>query len=184
MIHYKQCDTTNEIEQILHLQQKNLPEVLSETARRQQGFVTVKHDQALLDAMNQTWPHTLAKKGDEVIGYALSMHPKFGKDIAVLLPMFQKIESISQSRQYMVMGQICIAKAYRGQGVFRGLYRAMLDFLGNSFTQIITEVDAKNTRSLNAHLAIGFKQILRYPTQEHEWVLLSLKKNPIKLSGL
>ena len=175
MIYYKQCDATAEIKQILDLQQKNLPEVLSETVMQQQGFLTVKHDETLLAAMNETWPHTIAKKGNKVIGYALSMHPKFGKDIAVLLPMFQKIESIRQDGQYMVMGQICIAKTYRGQGVFKGLYQAMLDFLGNSFTEIITEVDAKNTRSLNAHLAVGFKQILRYPDQEHDWVLLSLK---------
>jgi len=75
----------------------------------------------------------------------------------------------------MVMGQICIAKAYRGQGIFKGLYQAMLGFLGNAFSEIITEIDANNIRSLKAHLAIGFKEILRYQTQEQEWVLVSLK---------
>ena len=175
MINYKQCDSTAEIQQILDLQQKNLPVALSSAAMQQQGFVTVKHDETLLMAMNESWPHTLAKVGNQVIGYALSMHPKFGKDIPILLPMFEKIESSRQDGSYMVMGQICIAKTYRGKGVFRGLYQAMLDFLEPVFTEIITEVDVKNTRSLNAHLSIGFKEILRYPTQEQVWALLSLK---------
>ena len=175
MIRYKQCDTIPEIEQILELQKLNLPGVLSETTKLQQGFVTVKHNKKLLEEMNDAWPHTLAKMGTKVVGYALSMDPKFGKEIDVLLPMFQKIELHKPSQKYMVMGQICIAKGYRGQGIFRGLYHAMLGFLGNSFTEIITEVDAKNTRSLGAHMAIGFKEILRYSSEKQDWILLSLK---------
>mgnify|MGYP000294817886 CR=1 FL=1 len=58
------------------------------------------------------------------------------------------------------MGQICIAKEYRGSGVFRGLYQNMQRFIKGSYEAIITEVDIRNTRSMNAHKAIGFKELV------------------------
>lgn len=40
---------------------------------------------------------------------------------------------------------------------------------------IITEVDAKNQRSLNAHLAIGFSELKRYRGDDgKDWVLIVL----------
>jgi len=98
MVHYKQCDSLAEIEQILDLQQQNLPASLSQKEMQQQGFLTVEHDKDLLLAMNKSCAHTIAKVDDTVIGYALSMHPKFGKQIAVLLPMFHKIEEIQSKK--------------------------------------------------------------------------------------
>ncbi len=177
MITYKKCDSLTELRQILYLQKENLPANLSKEQQQKEGFLTVEHSLELLQAMNDRWPHTLAKVNENVVGYALSMHPDFGKEIDLLLPMFQKLEIIrSHGSKYMVMGQICIAKAYRGKGLFRGLYEAMRKNLGSQFTEIITEIDANNQRSLNAHLAIGFAEILRYRTDTREWVLVALKK--------
>lgn len=173
MIRYKQCDTTAEIEQILCLQQQNLPVSLSKKEMQQQGFLTVAHDLDLLLAMNKACPHTIAKVDDTVIGYALSMHPKFGKHIPVLISMFDEIAKIDNLKMdYIVMGQICIAKAYRGKGVFRGLYTAMKQFLPKDFTKIITLVDTKNSRSIHAHKAVGFKELEQYTTNGKTWSLI------------
>ncbi|AKA34787.1 GNAT family N-acetyltransferase [Flagellimonas lutaonensis] len=172
---YKQASTDSELRQILHLQSCNLPENLAPEEKTREGFVTVKHNLELLRQMNAVCPHTLAVHNDKVIGYALSMHPSFGDTIPILKPMFPEIEKIGFSRNdFIVMGQICIAKAYRGRGVFRDLYKHMKQFLIPPFKQIITEVDVKNVRSLNAHFAIGFKEIHRYRSSTNEWVLISL----------
>lgn len=40
---------------------------------------------------------------------------------------------------------------------------------------IITEIDAKNTRSLNAHKSVGFKHLKSYSSNNQEWVIVSLK---------
>jgi len=61
-----------------------------------------------------------------VIGYALCMLKEFKKEIEVLRPMFKQIDSIlNKGGDYIVMGQICIDKRFRKQGVFRGLYQFM-----------------------------------------------------------
>ena len=41
-----------ELEQILDLQQRNLPKNISQEEREKEGFVTVEHDLDLLRAMN------------------------------------------------------------------------------------------------------------------------------------
>lgn len=175
MIHYKQASSKVELEQILELQGQNLPENLSAEEIRTQGFVTVEHDFELLEQMNNACAHTLAVANQKVVGYALSMHPQFGEDIEILKPMFSKINEVFSGESFLVMGQICIAKNYRGQGVFRGLYKHMKQFTQPKFDAIITEVDAKNDRSMNAHKAIGFQELKRYKADATEWSLIYLK---------
>ncbi|MDT0606565.1 GNAT family N-acetyltransferase [Croceitalea rosinachiae] len=170
---YKQADSIDELKQILELQQKNLPKNLSPIEMKQSGFLTVEHSFELLKEMNVIAAHTIAKDGEQVIGYALSMHPEFANQIEILKPMFEEIHKVvSKNNSYMVMGQICVAKAYRGQGVFRKLYTAMKTFLPEGFTKIITEVDAKNVRSMNAHKAIGFTELKRYHSKGKDWSLI------------
>lgn len=70
------------------------------------------------------------------------------------------------------MGQVCIDKAYRKQGVFRGLYNKMSQALSDNYSAIITEVDQTNLRSLNAHLAIGFKKLYSYRSKNQDWEIL------------
>ena len=176
MIVYKQADTEGEIIQILALQASNLPRNLTATEIRTEGFLTVEHTFDLLVKMNAVFPHTIALHNEKVIGYALSMHPQFRLEIEILRSMFLKIQNlVPDTLNYLVMGQICIAKTHRGQGVFRGLYEHMKTFISGEFDAIITEVDVKNNRSLNAHKAVGFKELHRYTADEREWCLIIRK---------
>lgn len=176
MITYKQAESDLELHQILALQQQNLPKNLTKIEIEEEGFLTVEHDFALLKQMNTACPHTLAIANGMVVGYALSMHPRFGDEIVVLRPMFAEInKTIENMSEVIIMGQICIAKPYRGQGVFKMLYKKMKEFLSPDFTKIITEVDAKNSRSMNAHSAAGFVELKRYCADEKEWSLIILQ---------
>lgn len=173
MITYKQANSAIELEQILALQQANLPRNLTKEEKTTQGFVTVEHSFELLKEMNNECPHTIAINNGKVVGYALSMHPKFAQEIKVLKPMFHEIHKvIGTSTAYMIMGQICIAKSHRGKGIFRGLYSNMKALIPKTFTKIITEVDAKNIRSMSAHQAIGFIELKRYWADDKEWSLI------------
>ncbi len=176
MIRYLQASSDWELKQILVLQQQNLPKNLTEEELRTQGFLTVEHTLDLLREMNIVFPHTLAMDDEELVGYALSMSPKFSDKIELLRPMFSQIESLLGSApNYMVMGQICIAKSHRGKGIFRNLYGKMREFLPKDCRKIITEVDTKNTRSLQAHYAIGFRELKGYPKAGREWSLIVLE---------
>jgi len=184
MIIYTRSTSDKELHQILNLQQNNLPVSVSEEEQKAEGFVTVQHSFELLKAMHNKCPHTLAKDGDKVVAYALSMHPDFGDRIEVLKPMFFELKSAVDSASetfsltsdnFIVMGQICVDKAYRKQGIFRKLYDTMRSELIPPFSSIITEVNAKNNRSLAAHYAVGFKELHTYVSGGQEWVLLFCK---------
>ncbi|MCW5518378.1 GNAT family N-acetyltransferase [Aureitalea sp. L0-47] len=175
MVHIKRVDNPDELAQILLLQQENLPENISWETKRKEGFVTVKHDLELLTEMNTACPHFIAVSYNEVVGYCLCMHPKFGNEIEILRPMFEQIRKYYPNDDYMVMGQVCISRDYRGQGIFRKLYDHMLLGIQPEFSTIITEVDLKNTTSVNAHYAIGFKLICEYESDDRRWVLIKLE---------
>jgi predicted GNAT family N-acyltransferase len=175
MIHFKTTSTTVELNQILALQQENLPEAISEEEQIIEGFVTVHHTFDLLKRMNDVCAHIIAIYKGEVVGYSLCMHPKFGDEIEVLQPMFAEIKNvIPEGDCYIVMGQICIEKGYRRQGVFRKLYETMLQEIQPQFKSIITEVDLKNSRSLQAHYAVGFQLLSTYHSGGQDWALISL----------
>jgi len=176
MVTYKRVETTFELKQILELQQRNLFTNLTDEERLQEGFVTVSHTLDILMKMNAVCPHIIARDEDKVVGYALCMHPRFSEEIDILKPMFLEIKKIyPKTEKFIVMGQICIDKAYRGKSVFRMLYETMKQKTSNEYDTIITEVDAKNQRSLNAHYAIGFKHLKTHNSNGSSWELIVLK---------
>lgn len=176
MVTYKRADNSDELVQILELQRVNLNFQLLEEEKEQDGFVTVAHDFETLSAMNSECSHIIAVANSRVIGYALSMHPKFSDKIDILKPMFTEIDKVTPIlKDYMVMGQICIAKEYRKKGVFRKLYKTMRRDLTPKYTSIITEVDSRNSRSLSAHYAVGFTLLKSYFSEGRQWELIILR---------
>lgn len=173
---FTRCTTEKELQQIWDLQKMNLGANVKLEEKSQEGFVTVSHSLELLGEMNVVSPHIIAKDGDQIVGYALCMHPSFGDDIEILKPMFLEIAAIvPDPESYMVMGQICIAREYRKQGIFRKLYGNMRQAVLPQFKGIITEVDASNQRSLQAHYAMGFIDLKTYVSDGQEWKLIVLK---------
>jgi len=172
---YKRAETHKELRQILELQRTNIPTSISEEEKKKEGFVTVHHTFEILKAMNGKCAHVIAKYNNQVVGYALCMLKEFKEDIEVLQPMFKKIDDyINKGETYIVMGQICIDKAFRKLGIFRGLYQYMKQQLQSDFSMIVTEVDAANTRSLNAHYAVGFRLLHSYNSKGQDWALIAL----------
>ena len=181
MIQYKGAETSDEIAQILALQQANLARNNPPEEVQEQGFVTVEHTLPLLTEMNAPYGHTIAKAGDTVAGYALTMTPEFQSRIPVLEPLFALFGELTWQGQlvkdtkFVVMGQVCVAKQFRGQGVFTGLYQAMQARMKPHFDFIITDISARNTRSLRAHEKAGFEIMHEFhsPDGEH-WIVVGL----------
>jgi hypothetical protein len=172
-----------EVRQIAGLQAANLASALTPEAIASQGFVTVRHDPDVLERMNGTAPGIIAKDGDRVVGYALVMPREFAADVPILAPLFQMLDALSWRGvslrdwpRWFVMGQICIADGYRGRGIFDGLYRAMADAYRDRYDFTVTEVAARNTRSLRAHARAGFRPLHLYAdaTTGEEWHVIVL----------
>jgi len=58
-----------------------------------------------------------------------------------------------------VVGQLCVAKEYRGQDLVQKLYGHFRDCLSNEFSYLVTDVAKANARSLKAHKKRGFQVI-------------------------
>jgi ribosomal protein S18 acetylase RimI-like enzyme len=176
MIEARPVADETELQQIVELQRRNLPHSLGERDIAENGFVTVEHTLDVLRQMNAVAPSIVAKDGAELAGYALVMPVECRSFIPVLQPMFQRLEALGVfQRRFYVMGQICVAKPYRGRGVFDLLYRTHHERLRQRFDSVVTEVSVRNPRSLRAHRRVGFEELERYRDATDEWVLLIWK---------
>lgn len=179
MITYTTSKTVNELAGILALQKNNLPQNLAESEIKSQGFVTVSHTLEDLEKLNKYEQHLIMKDGEQVVGYLLAMTKHSKHDIPVLVPMFEIFdqlyyqEKLISAYHYLVVGQACIDKAYRGKGLFESSYAAYKTGFKDKYDFAITEISTSNTRSINAHKRVGFFEIHRYTdTKNIEWSIV------------
>jgi len=175
----KLADTEAELNQILALQAANHKDNLSPESKKENGFVTVRHNPGLLRKMNAAAGQVIAKAGDNVVGYALVMLKEFSPLIPVLEPMFDMFSNLSYNQRplntctYYVMGQICVAESQRGKGVFQQLYEGHKQFYAKQFELCLTEVSSSNLRSMRAHEKVGFKTIHSFEDKTDQWNILA-----------
>jgi ribosomal protein S18 acetylase RimI-like enzyme len=176
MITYFPVSTDDHIHQILHLQQQNLAANLTEEQKNTQGFVSLVHTFDVLQRMNKEEPSMVALDEGKIAGYCLAMTENFKEEIPDLQPMYRKIAAM-QSRgeimkgPYITIGQVCVAEAYRGQGVLDSLYEAFKQQFSSRYAFAVTEVSSRNQRSLRAHKRIGFTVMYTHPGGEWLTVL-------------
>lgn len=182
VISYTTVQSDADLNDILNLQKKNLPKNLDTTAREEQGFVTVDHSFEVLESLNQHEAHIVAKIDNQVIGYVLTMTQKSRNDIPILFPMFAMFDETAfegkpiSEYKYMLVGQVCVAKEYRGRGIFSSLYELYKKHYSSQYDFAITEVATTNQRSLRAHEKIGFEPIFTYADPYGtEWAVIVWK---------
>jgi len=173
MVEAGPVERDEELQQILELQRLNLPGRLSGEEIAAEGFVTVQHTLDLLKRMHAIVPSIVARAGGSLAGYALVMPVQCRLFIPILEPMFQRLDSLGMFQQrFYVMGQVCVAKEWRGKGVFDLLYQAHRRHLRPIFDCSVTEVAMRNTRSLRAHERVGFAVIDRYRDATDDWAVM------------
>ncbi len=174
------------IYQLLALQRQNLKKNITMAEMADQGFTTVEHTFEKINAMKEPLSQIVAFQNDHIVGYALSMPISFRSVIPELVPMIDLLDNIEFNGQllsnykYYIMGQICVSKSVRGQGVFQKLYQEHAKVFANKYNFIVTEISIHNTRSMRAHEKVGFKVIHEYfdPENNDTWavVLWDFKK--------
>jgi len=158
---------------ILRLQRENLPEALGAEEKAQQGFVSARHTLPILQQMHALAPSVVATSGGELAGYALMMPLECRELVPMLDPMFASLEKVLAGKRFYVMGQVCVAKPFRGQGVFDALYRGHAREYGAKYDCIATEIALSNTRSIRAHQRVGFVEVARQDDHAGHWSLVA-----------
>jgi ribosomal protein S18 acetylase RimI-like enzyme len=171
---------TNEVNEIYELVQSNLKQDLTEEQKLSQGFLTVLYPKEVLSKMYDFDPPILAKADDKVIGYALAVPREFS---GIFPPLDSTFDFLCNNVKYpgsdtlikdcpkswLFMGSICVSREYRGQGVVKKLYDQFRETFRGKYDMVITDISAKNERSLQAHLQVGFKVIHCYTDEIDTW---------------
>jgi ribosomal protein S18 acetylase RimI-like enzyme len=168
-------DSKKDFEQIVLLNQLNHKDKIDKELWASEGFLFLEFDINQLDLIRGPFKHVVAKSEDELAGYALVLTKENGK----VFPFYDKVFEIINTTKlegkllkdinYFIMAQICVAKSYRGQGVFKALYRTLADQMSSSFEKVIIEVSPKNIKSMNAHQNIGFEIFDYYEQDFVDW---------------
>ena len=160
----------HEVELILALQAENHRDHVDAATAASDGFTSVRHDPVVLQAMNHAYPSAIAKSGEQLAGYCLMMPQDFRDEVPILQPMFSLLQRLQWRGQvlagnprWFVMGQVCVARAFRGMGVFDGLYHRLREAYAPQFDFTVTEISQRNARSLRAHRRVGFETLHVYP---------------------
>ena len=177
-MHTRLVATREDLQDILTLQRGNLREHVSAKDAEREGFLTVAHDLDVLARMHALAPSVIAREGDALAGYALVMPLEARDAVPVLAPLFAQFDALTwQGRplgasRYYVMGQVCVARAFRGQGVFDALYRGHREAYAHRFDFTVTEIATRNTRSMRAHARVGFQVLTTYRDALDEWAVV------------
>lgn len=176
--HTTTVSTDHQLQQILQLQQENLRTNISAETQQQQGFVSLQHTLPVLKLMHDIAPSVIALDNDQLAGYALTMPRECRNIIPDLEPMFQSFDQtpwkgrLLSEYDFYVMGQICVAEAWRGQGIFDALYQQHRISYGNEYDCLVTEIATRNLRSMRAHERVGFKTIHIHQDELDEWAVV------------
>ena len=168
----------DELKQILQLQKENLRLHITEAEMKSQGFVTIHHDLNALRLMHELAPSVIIRDQNSVVAYALTMLRECRQLTPDLEPMFALLDQLSWNNKslndyrFYVMGQVCIAKNYRGQGLFDELFRHHKKIYQSRFELFITEIATRNVRSMRAHERVGFKTIHVHRDELDEWAVV------------
>lgn len=161
----KTTSNKTELEQIKLLQSQNLKQHLSSEEMQREGFVTASYTIEQLEKMNAFMPSVIAVDKNQVVGYALAVNKDLKGEHELLDDLIDQIDKhyfkgiYLKEVTYAIVGQLCVAKSHRGQGLSQSLYNHYKECYASQYPFLITDIDKKNIRSLNAHLKCGFEII-------------------------
>jgi ribosomal protein S18 acetylase RimI-like enzyme len=175
MLVVKLVSELNELEGIRSLQEQNLGKHLTAAEASMEGFVTAEYTVEFLKAMHDVHPSIIAKDNDTVVGYALVATNPIREQHPLLADLFNTIDKVIykgtplKDTRFVVVGQLCVGKGYRGQGLVQRMYEFYKESLKDSYEYLITDVVQTNQRSIKAHLKTGFKVVDTLEYEGMKW---------------
>jgi hypothetical protein len=179
MLTTKLATTDQEIQQIAALSNANRSTNISEEELSSEGFVSWVYDSEILRTINAITPSVIVMDEEILAGYAITLtseclrvYPNAAHTYNHVSPLHFKGRPLGEQRFYL-MGQICVAKAWRGQGIVGALYNGHRQYYSPLFDALVTEISMVNPRSLKAHQKVGFETIDRHLENGHDWAVVA-----------
>ena len=165
MIEIIRVSNDAELEGIRLLQKENLRKLIGETEAGKEGFLTAEYSMETLQQMHLYQPSIIAKDGDKIAGYVIVTTKESYGQHPLLDSLFDSIDALNykddslKNIKYILVGQLCVGKAYRGIGLVQKMYTYYQECLSKEYQYLITDVAQENPRSIKAHLKTGFNII-------------------------
>jgi len=175
----RRCGGEWELAGIQQLQRENLFKNLLPGVAEKEGFVTAEYSFEFLKNLHGDCPSIVAVDGDKIAGNALVALTSIRNFHDLLSDLFNAIDKVKykgeflKDKSYVVVGQLCVARDYRGQGLANRLYQFFRSQLSGQFDYCLTDVARDNPGSLKVHLKSGFQVVdtLQYGGLEWDIVL-------------
>jgi hypothetical protein len=149
---------TDDLTQILALQEKYHVDNLSETEKIEKGFVTTRFTTAqLTELIHQNGAFIAVTDKGQLAAYALSGTWEFFSQWAIFPLMLSRLPNIRYKNEELTTlnscqyGPVCIDGDFRGHDVLAQLFNAVLRHYQGQFPFISTFINQKNGRSVKAH---------------------------------
>jgi len=168
---------------IVSLHTANHIENLTQEEREREGFVTAKYTLEDIAEMHEITPPVIAKSASSgvVVGYALVVdrtcplfqHHELMQDfLAAADQVVYKGRPLGEQK-YVIVGQLCVAKEYRGKGVVGLLYSHYREcYAPAGYQYCVTDVSTENPRSLRAHVKAGFIPVQKFRYSGSGWDII------------
>jgi hypothetical protein len=175
MLTAKLVTTDNEIEKVSALSNANLSSNISAETKAKEGFVSWVYTPEILQTLHAVAPSVIVMDGDTLAGYALTLTPECLASYPPAIPTYEHASSLMHKgrplggQRFYLMGQICVAEAYRGRGLVGILYEGHRKFYSPHFDLLLTEISTANPRSLKAHQKVGFEVIDTHHDPQGVW---------------
>lgn len=154
-----------DLEGIHELQRQNLRHHLPAEEALREGFTTAVYSVDFLREMHGAHPSVVARSGGRVVGYALVTLPGLRQGHPLLADLFGRLDAVRfrgrllRDAGYVVVGQLCVGKGYRGRGLVQAMYGLFREGLSGRFEYCACDVDRENPRSLRVHARTGFEVV-------------------------
>ena len=144
------------------------------------GFVTTKlSDEQFEELIVREDGITLAKDGERIAAFAFAAGWNFWLDVPIMkrmtevlggMPFEGRTLTLADTYQY---GPVCVDGAYRGSGVFEGIFGASLARFKDRYPFMVTFINQINPRSYAAHTRkAGMTEIGKFDFNgNHYWMM-------------
>ncbi len=170
---------SEDLSAILQLQEANFVGNLA-PEERGEGFLSATFTRDQLEAMAADVAVLVAGNDDWVAGFLCASGPGFNYESPLITRMMRELTRIEHrgkpvaAHRFFMYGPVCIDRPYRGRGLLRGLYEALLQEVAGTYDVGVAFVSKDNPHSLRAHVqGLGMVEAGQFEFGGHGYKILT-----------
>jgi hypothetical protein len=170
--------------QIVMMQNENLNTMLTSEEKASGGFLSVPLKVEDFRVMNQEIAVVVASWGKEVIAYHCASSCQYYQFVPLCAYMMERFAHVLYDGKPLVhytcfvVGPMCIAKNYRGKGIYLKLWQELTKHIPAGLEMGVGPASEANPRALHVHTQkAGMLVVDRFSFNDQRYVTLALRSD-------